>query len=122
MQCPKICRGQQSVDAEASCTGKQHLLLFDQSHSAAGLPARCSFLPQFLESSSAQKAEQLQSAPCTTLSRTCVLAAVSLQVLQEVVDDGHWDDVADVLATGQALEGNAHLQDATDATLWLLTV
>jgi hypothetical protein len=41
---------------------------------------------------------------------TCVLAAVALQVLQEVVDDRHWDDVADVLTAGQALEGNAHLQ------------
>jgi hypothetical protein len=48
---------------------------------------------------------------------TCVLATVSLQVLQEVVDHGHWDDVADVLAAGQALEGDAHLQHTTAAPL-----
>lgn len=40
-------------------------------------------------------------------SRTCVLA-VPLQILQEVVDDWHWDDVANVLTRRQALEGNAH--------------
>lgn len=43
---------------------------------------------------------------------TCVFAIMALQVLQEVVDDWHRNDVADVLPTGQALEGNANLQHA----------
>jgi hypothetical protein len=34
-----------------------------------------------------------------------------------VVDDWHWDDVADVLTAGQALEGDAHLQHTTAAPL-----
>lgn len=50
--------------------------------------------------------------PTSQNGPTCVLAVVALQVLQEVVDHWHGDDVADVLAAGQALEGNAHLQES----------
>lgn len=48
---------------------------------------------------------------------TCVLPVLR-EVLQEVVDDGHRDDVTHAVAAGEALEGDAHHAGAQQDGAW----